>query len=110
MLLLHEDAVIDSVVLIAQPLDSLMLLCRSSGTPRWYTGNGMTLVTMETDDQVYQIRVDSVTQALNITSYNGSIGEYSCKNRKVGSPPLHRNITITAGIYHISYFIFVGPN
>lgn len=111
MILLHEGTIIDGLVLIAQPTDSLMLLCRSSGKPRWYTGNGMTLVTMETDDQVYQMQVDSVTQALNITSYNGLIGEYSCKNYDVGSPLLHRNITITTGTYHNLWSkVFVGLN
>ena len=80
-----------------------MLLCRSSGKPRWYTGNGMSLVTTETNDLVYQMQVDSVTQALNITSYDGLIGEYSCKDTKVGSPGLCRNITITTGRENLLY-------
>ena len=101
MLLLHNGTVIDGLVLIAQPSNSLTLLCRSSGNPRWYTGNGMTLVTTQTDDQVYQMHLDTVTQALHITSYNDLIGEYSCKNTKVGSPGLHRNITITTGREHL---------
>ena len=98
MLFFHEDATINGSVLLVQPSGTLMLLCRSSGTPLWYTGNGMTLVTMATDGQVYQTQVDSNTQALNIISYNDELsGEYSCINSNVGSLRLHRNITLTTG-------------
>ena len=98
MLFFYEDAIIDGSVLLVQPSDTLMLLCQSSGTPLWYTGNGMTLVAMATDGQVYQTQVDNNTQALNITSHNDKLsGEYSCINSNVGPLQLHRNITLTTG-------------
>ena len=98
MLFFTAGAIIDGSVLIVQPSHSLTLLCRSSGTPLWYTANGMSLVTTATDGQVYQVEVDSNTQALNIISYNDAFrGEYSCINSNIGPLRLHRNITLTTG-------------
>ena len=96
-----DNTMINSSVLTVQPSHSLILWCRSSGVPRWHNPNGM-MVTTLTSGQVYQTQIDSNTQALNIPSYNYSLGgQYSCLSQIGADLRIHRNITLMTSINYV---------
>ena len=93
MIIFQPTSIINNSLLIVQELRPVTLLCRASGSPRWYD-TAEQLVSMSNSDQVYQTTVNSTTQRLHISSYVTSLsGEYTCRS----TAGLNRSIVLTIG-------------
>lgn len=100
------NTIVDSILLVKE-LHQVRLLCRASGSPRWY-GLGNESVSTESSDQVYQKSVNATTQELYINSYNDSRdgGVYRCRTT-VRSEKLEQSVELTTGKVNYAITILI---
>ena len=92
---INSDVISVDTLLTVQEVQTVVLSCRSSNTPRWY--NGTDLISSISSDPVYQTSVNRSTKFLRIRAYtNSDKGQYTCRDT-VNSIQLERSISLTTG-------------